>query len=122
MILKFIGTASVILFCVFVLVGCGTKNTHPSLTPISIAAFTIEGNCTAQDCAELSQKIKSIKGVTACTVNGSGKIVAVSYQHEKISQTELLNTLNLQTRVIMSQHVFPKQGSACPVHSIQNWF
>lgn len=85
------------------------------LKPIHLAVFDLDKEVNATDSTLISDKLSSVTGVTACTVNPEFKTVSVTYYEDQVSE-DALKAVVQQKNYIASKINFAKmEGPKCPI-------
>lgn len=85
------------------------------LKPIHLAVFDLDKEVNATDSTLISDKLSSVTGVTACTVNPEFKTVSVTYYDDQVSE-DALKAVVQQKNYIASKINFAKmEGPKCPI-------
>ena len=87
------------------------------LKTVDLASYRLEGVMTPAERSALEQKISSLPGVTACSVNKEGRLASVLFHRQEIDETQLASVLSNKGQRQVAQKTLQTSGG-CPVQGM----
>lgn len=91
------------------------------LETVDLASYQLEGTMTPAERLALEQKISTLHGVTACSINKDGRVASVLFHRKKINEAQLAGYLSNKGRRQVAQKKLQTSGG-CPVPGITTAF
>jgi hypothetical protein len=120
--LKFLSIGVVIVLAA-VFTYANTRHLSPTekLKEVHLASFQINGDLTAHERTVLEKKLSQLRGVTACTINSTGRLASIIFYPDVISTGNIVTVLSNNNRLAISQRELAVSGG-CPVQAVSASF